>query len=163
MTTPQQPDANKPAVDKAAEAVAGRPLDKPVSETLADAKDEAKDRLTDAKDEAKSRLADAKDEAEDRLADAGAAARDKLDDAKDSLQQGFSRFDETARKVSAQASEQASEMADNAAEKAQVYAHQGLDSLNRAGTAVAGAITQRPFVALISALLGGAMVALARR
>ncbi|MBO1078167.1 hypothetical protein [Roseomonas haemaphysalidis] len=123
MTTPEQPDANKPLADKAAEAVTGKPLDKPVADTVSEA----------------------------------------ATDAKDTLQDGFSRFDATARKVTSEAAEHASETADDVSEAAQAYAHQGLDSLNRAGTAVAGAITQRPFVALISALLGGAMVALARR
>jgi hypothetical protein len=85
------------------------------------------------------------------------------EDAKDSLQEGFSRFDETARKVSASAMEHAEDHAEDLSATTQAYAHQGLDSLNRAGTAVAGAITQRPFVALLSAMLGGAMVALARR
>lgn len=123
MTTPDQADANKPVIDKAAEAVTGKPLDKPVSETVAETKAEVKD----------------------------------------NLQEGFSRFDETARKVTADAADAASDAAEDVSEKAQAYAHQGLDSFNRAGTAVAGAITQRPFVALISAMLGGAMVALARR
>jgi hypothetical protein len=123
MTTPETPKDDKPFIDKAADALGAKPDDKPVSETLAEAKE----------------------------------------DSKDSLQEGFSRFDETARKVSASAMAKAEEHDEDLPTAAQAYAHQGLNSLNRAGTAVAGAITQRPFVALLSAMLGGAMVALARR
>ena len=123
MTTPETPKDDKPFIDKAADALGAKPGDKPVSETLAETQE----------------------------------------DAKDSLQEGFSRFDETARKVSASAMERAEEHAEDLSATTQTYAHQGLNSLNRAGTAVAGAITQRPFVALLSAMLGGAMVALARR
>ncbi|MDB5368518.1 MAG: hypothetical protein JWP20_76 [Roseomonas sp.] len=73
-----------------------------------------------------------------------------------SSQDGFSRFDENARKV---ASEAAGDMAD----KSDAYMHQGMANLNRAGSAVAGAIAQRPFSALMIAAVCGAMVAVARR
>jgi ElaB/YqjD/DUF883 family membrane-anchored ribosome-binding protein len=76
-----------------------------------------------------------------------------------SLQDGFSRFDETAHRLAGHAAEGAQD----AAAEAQGYVHQGLDSMSRAGSAVAGAIRQRPFVSLAVAALGGALLAVSRR
>lgn len=74
-------------------------------------------------------------------------------------QDGYSRFDETAHRLADQAAGSAGEAAD----EAQGYVHQGLDNLSRAGSAVAGAVRQRPFVSLALAALGGALLAVSRR
>jgi hypothetical protein len=76
-----------------------------------------------------------------------------------SLQDGFSRFDETAHRLAEEAASNAGYPEDDA----QGYMHQGLDNISRAGSAVAGAIRQRPFVSLAAAALGGALLALSRR
>jgi ElaB/YqjD/DUF883 family membrane-anchored ribosome-binding protein len=80
-------------------------------------------------------------------------------DTQSSLQNGYSRFDETAHRLA----EQANEHAHHAADDAQGYVHQGLNNISRAGSAVAGAIRQRPFVSLAVAALTGALMAVSRR
>jgi hypothetical protein len=76
-----------------------------------------------------------------------------------SLQNGYSRFDETAQRLA----DSTAGPADHASGAAQGYVHQGLDNLSRAGSAVAGAIRQRPFISLAVAAIGGAMLAVSRR
>jgi hypothetical protein len=76
-----------------------------------------------------------------------------------SLQDGYSRFDETAHRLA----DHAATSAGSAAEEAQGYVHQGMDNISRAGSAMAGAIRQRPFAALALAALSGALLAVSRR
>jgi ElaB/YqjD/DUF883 family membrane-anchored ribosome-binding protein len=76
-----------------------------------------------------------------------------------SLQDGFSRFDETAHRLA----EHASQATGQTADEAEGYVHQGLHNISRAGSAVAGAIRQKPFVSLALAALGGALMAASRR
>ncbi|RKK02498.1 hypothetical protein [Teichococcus wenyumeiae] len=80
-------------------------------------------------------------------------------DTQSSLQDGYSRFEETAHRLA----EEANGQVHHAAEDAQGYVHQGLNNMSRAGSAVAGAIRQRPFVSLALAALGGALMAVSRR
>ncbi|RMI25913.1 hypothetical protein EBE87_05815 [Pseudoroseomonas wenyumeiae] len=75
------------------------------------------------------------------------------------MQDGYSRFEETAHRLA----EEANGQVHHAAEDAQGYVHQGLNNMSRAGSAVAGAIRQRPFVSLALAALGGALMAVSRR
>ncbi|MBO1073818.1 hypothetical protein [Roseomonas marmotae] len=76
-----------------------------------------------------------------------------------SMQDGYSRFEETAHRLA----EDAAGRIDAGAERAEGYVHQGLDNISRAGSAVAGAIRERPFMSLAFAALGGALMAVARR
>jgi hypothetical protein len=84
---------------------------------------------------------------------------DETPDIQSSLQDGYSRVDETAKRLAGEAAEYSKDAAD----VGESYVHQGMESLNKAGQAVASAIRERPFVSLLVAGLGGAMVALARR
>jgi ElaB/YqjD/DUF883 family membrane-anchored ribosome-binding protein len=83
---------------------------------------------------------------------------DDKTDLQSSLQDGYSRLDETAKRLS----EEASDATETVAEHAEGYVHQGMASLNKAGNAVAGVIRDRPFSALLVAGIGGALAALAR-
>jgi len=83
---------------------------------------------------------------------------DDKTDLQSSLQDGFSRLDETAKRLG----DDAREKVETVAEQAEGYVHQGMASLNKAGNAIAGAIRDRPFSALLIAGVGGALAALAR-
>jgi len=83
---------------------------------------------------------------------------DDKTDLQSSLQDGFSRLDETAKRLG----DETRDTMETVADQAEGYVHQGMASLNKAGNAVAGAIRGRPFTALLVAGIGGAMAALAR-
>jgi hypothetical protein len=96
----------------------------------------------------------------DRLMSTSEPAASATAETQSSLQDGYSRFDETAHRLAERAGEATDQ---SAADEAEGYVHQGLHNISRAGSAVAGAIRQKPFVSLALAALGGALMAVSRR
>lgn len=76
-----------------------------------------------------------------------------------SLQDGFSRLDETAKRVA----KEASDATQAASREPETYVHRGLATLSNTGSAVAAAIRNRPFTALLVGGLAGALMGLPRR